>query len=445
MNRETAEPNVRSMPGEKARRWAEQHREFAAPSTYVYDFVWDLAGEAAGPFCTDVDGNVLMDFTSHVGAAPLGYNNPKVLDPLSEFDLVDPLKIAGQDFYVSGEGVGDDGLPGPAGLMERLVDATSHYDMDTVFLSNSGAEAVENGIKICYDATGGQYGITTHGAFHGRTLGALSLNRSKSVYRRDFPEISGIHDVPYCDDRACTADTCSCGFFTDDTSQLRAMLDPERGYVDPDEVAYLVIEPIQGEGGYRIPSDAFMDEVAAVTDALDVPIVADEIQSGMGRTGEMWGADHYPIEPDVITSAKALRVGATVSRSDVFPEESSRLSSTWGAGDVLSSAQGALTIDAIHEHDLLDNATERGRQMVERLRDADVDGVTDVRGLGLMLALDFETKVLRDAVIESALSRGLLTLGCGYRTLRLLPPLDVTEREIDLGADLLLESVADVN
>jgi 4-aminobutyrate aminotransferase len=445
MNRETAEPNVRSMPGEKARRWAAEHREYAAQSTYVYDFVWDLAGEASGPFCTDVDGNVLMDFTSHVGAAPLGYNNPKVLDPLAEFDLVDPLKIAGQDFYVSGESVTEEGVPGPAGLMRRLTEATSHYDMDTVFLSNSGAEAVENGIKICYDATEGQYGITTHGAFHGRTLGALSLNRSKGVYRRDFPEVAGIHDVPFCDDRTCDASTCSCGFFTDDGSQLRRMLDPDTGFVDAEEVAYLVLEPVQGEGGYRIPSDAFMEEVAAVTEELDVPIVADEIQSGMGRTGKMWGADHYPIEPDVITSAKALRVGATISRSDVFPDEGSRLSSTWGAGDILASAQGALTIDAIHEHDLLDNATERGRQMVERLEDAALDCVTDVRGLGLMLALDFETKALRDAVIESALKRGFLTLGCGYRTLRLLPPLDVTEREIDLAADLLLESIADVN
>ncbi|MFC5972946.1 aspartate aminotransferase family protein [Halomarina salina] len=444
MNRETAEPNVRSMPGENARRWAEAHREHAATSTYVYDFVWDLAGEATGPFCTDVDGNVLMDFTSHVGAAPLGYNNPKILDPLSEFDLVDPLKIAGQDFYVSGEGVGD-GIPGPSGLMERLVDITSHYDMDTVFLSNSGAEAVENGIKICYDASEGQYGVVFQGGFHGRTLGALSLNRSKSVHRKGYPEIAGVHDVPYCDDAGCDAASCGCGFFTDDGSQLRSMLDPATGYVDPDSVAYVVLEPVQGEGGYRIPSEAFMQEVAAVVEELDVYLVADEIQSGMGRTGELWGADHYPIEPDVITSAKGLRVGATISRSDVFPDEGARISSTWGAGDVIASAQGALTIDAIEEYDLLDNATERGRQMVERLEDAAPDGVVDVRGLGLMLAVEFDTRELRDDVIEAALSRGFLTLGCGYKTLRLLPPLDVSEREIDLGADLLLSSIADVN
>ncbi|SDM37636.1 4-aminobutyrate aminotransferase [Halogranum gelatinilyticum] len=453
MDRETAEPQVTSMPGDKAREWVEYHHQNAAPSTYVYDFVWDLSGDAEGPFCTDVDGNVLMDFTSHVAAAPLGYNNPKIMEPLREFDLVDPLKIAGQDFYVSAgdtERPEDSQFPGPAGLMDRLTDATEHYGMDTVFLSNSGAEAVENGIKIAYDhADGAKYAITFEGAFHGRTLGALSLNRSKSKYRREFPEISGVHDVPYCDDRACTPASCDCGFFVGDdpaeqVSRLRKKLDPERGHVDPDEVAYIILEPIQGEGGYRIPSDEFMDEVAALATEHDITLVADEIQSGMGRTGKMWGADHYSIEPDVIAAAKGLRVGATISRSDVFPEETGRISSTWGAGDIVASLQGALTMDAIEEYDLLDNATVRGRQFKETARDADPEGVVDIRGKGLMLALEFDTKERRDAVQEAALQRGLLTLSCGHKVLRILPPLDVTEREIDLGADLLLKAIADV-
>jgi len=446
MDRETATPTVRSMPGERAREWAERHRERAAPSTYVYDFVWDLAGDAAGPFCTDVDGNVLLDFTSHVGSAPLGYNNPKILDRLREFDLVDPLKIAGQDFYASGESVptgSEEGLPGSAELMSRLTEITDHYGMDTVFLSNSGAEAVENAIKISYDHTGGRYAVTFEGAFHGRTLGALSLNRSKGRYRRGFPEIAGVHDVPFCRDRTCTPRSCDCGFFTGEGSQLRRMVDPERRYVDPGEIAYVIVEPIQGEGGYNVPSDAFMGELAAVVGEHDLTLVADEIQSGMGRTGEWWGADHYPIEPDVIASAKALRVGATVARNEVFPPEKGRLSSTWGAGDILASAQGAFTIDAIREHDLLANAAERGRQCLDLLDDAAPEGVVDVRGAGLMLAVEFETKALRDDVIEAALARGLLTLGCGHGTLRLLPPLDATSREIDLGVDLLADAIDD--
>ncbi|MFC7201962.1 aminotransferase class III-fold pyridoxal phosphate-dependent enzyme [Haloferax namakaokahaiae] len=450
MDRETVVPRVETLPGPRAKEWVSYHREHAAPSTYVYDFVWDITEDAEGPFCTDVDGNVLLDFTSHVAAAPLGYNNPKIMEPMAEFDLIDPIKIAGQDFYVSdGNAPGDEQFPGPAALMDRLTDLTSHYGMDTVFLSNSGAEAVENAIKICYDnSDGGKYGITFEGAFHGRTLGALSLNRSKSVYRRDYPEISGITDVPFCDDRTCSPETCSCGFFSDPhsaASKLRKKLDPKRGHIDADEVSYIIVEPIQGEGGYRFPSDAFADELAAVVEEFDLTLIADEIQTGVGRTGEMWGSDHYPMEPDVISAAKGLRVGATISKKDIFPSETSRISSTWGAGDVLSSMQGVLTLDAIEEYDLLDNAVVRGRQFKETIRDSAPDSVVDVRGKGLLLAVEFDTPERRNAVQDAAFKRGLLTLSCGYKVLRILPPLDVTEREIDLGANMLLDAIEDAS
>ena len=181
MDRETATVSVDSFPGPRAEERVAYHHRFAAPSTYVYEFVWDTLADAEGPFVTDVDGNVLLDFTSHVGAAPLGYNNPKVLDRMAEFDLVDPSKIAGQDFYLSAGDPDDPAYPGPAELMDLLTETTERYGMDTVFLSNSGAEAVENAMKICYDRSKGKYGITFEGAFHGRTLGALSLNRSKEV------------------------------------------------------------------------------------------------------------------------------------------------------------------------------------------------------------------------------------------------------------------------
>lgn len=442
MDRESVEPQVTALPGTQAQRVVDYHHQNAATTTYVCEFVWDYTAPAIGPFCTDVDGNVLMDFTGQVGAMPLGYNNPKILDPLAEFDLVDPLKIAGQDFYLPATGVEDSvaDIPGPADLMDRLTDITEHYGMDTVFLSNSGAEAVENALKISFDHTHGKYTITTEGAFHGRTLGALSLNRSQAKYRRAFPEIHGVEDMPYCDDRSCTAETCDCGFFFDDTSTLRQMLDPETGYVGSDEVAALVLEPFQGEGGYRPPSDAFMDEIADLCAEHDILLVADEIQSGLGRTGEWWASDHYAIEPDVIASAKGLRVGATISREEVFPDDRGRISSTWGAGDLIAAAQGVVTLDAIGEYDLLDNAAERGEQIKELMREADMPGVVDVRGKGLMLAVEFDSKARRDAIQEETFSRGLLTIGCGKQTLRLLPPLDVTEREIHLATELLAES-----
>jgi len=442
MDRDSVEPRVDGLPGERARELVEYHHRNAAPSTYVYEFVWDYTAPAIGPFCTDIDGNVLMDLTGHVGAMPLGYNNPKVLEPLAEFDLVDPLKIAGQDFYLPAVGVegGNNTVPGPADLMDRLTDMTAQYGMDTVFLSNSGAEAVENALKVAYDHTRGKYVITFEGAFHGRTLGTLSLNRSREIYRREFPELSGVHDVPFCTDRGCTPETCECGFFFDETSALRRMLAPETGYVNPEEVAALVVEPIQGEGGYRFPSDAFADEIASLCERYGFPLVVDEVQSGLGRTGEWWASDHYALEPDVIAGAKGLRVGATVAREGVFPEKTSRLSSTWGAGDILASAQGVLTIDAIREHDLMDNATERGEATQELLGDADLPGVVDIRGKGLMLAVEFEDRERRDAVQEAAFERGLLVMGCGARTIRVLPPLDVTEREVRLGVDLLAEA-----
>ncbi len=441
MDRDTIEPTVETIPGERARQWVEAHHATAAPSTYVYEFVWDTQAPAVGPFCTDVDGNVLLDFTSHVAAAPLGYNNPSVRDRLDEFDLVDPLKIAGQDFYVSGGGSPDEtAFPGPTQLMDRLVAMTDHYEMDRVFLSNSGAEAVENAIKICY-AAGGHRAVTFEGAFHGRTLGALSLNRSKAVHRTGYPEIPGVISLPY----PSTQKEYETRWQTDGPggNVLADRLDPDQGVIDPDELAYVILEPIQGEGGYRPAHPEFARDLEAVRDRYDVYIVADEIQSGVGRTGELWAIDHLDLTPDVITSAKGLRVGATISRSDVFPQQTGRLSSTWGAGDILGALQGVLTIDTISEQNLLATVRDRGAYFRQRL-DAHAEStpeLIDVRGRGLMLAVEFDTQARRNAVLEAAFRRGLLTLGCGYKTLRLLPPLDVTEREIDLGMELLSDAI----
>ncbi|MDS0475395.1 aminotransferase class III-fold pyridoxal phosphate-dependent enzyme [Natrinema sp. 1APR25-10V2] len=443
MDRDTAEPDADALPGPNAQQWVNFHQEYSAPSEYSHEFVWDVTREADGPFVTDVDGNVLLDFTCHIGAAPLGYNNEKVLSKVREFDLVEPMKIAGQDMYFgSGPSPDEADFPGSSHLMEKLTEVSSQYGMDTVFLSNSGAEAMENAMKITNDYRApSKYGVAFSGSFHGRTLGTLSITKSKDVYTRHYPEISGIETVPFCEDRGCDAASCDCGFFGGGGSQLRNMLAPEGGYVDPDEIAFLTLEPIQGVGGYRFPSEEFMGEVAAVTDEYDIPLVVDEIQAGVGRTGEIWASDHYPIEPDVIASAKALRVGATISRSEIFPDQKNRLGSTFGGGDLLGSMMGAFTLEAIEEHDLLDNATRRGEQAKDLLRDDAPDYVEDVRGKGLMLAIEFDTPERRSAVVQAALERGLLTLGCGKKTIRLLPPLDSTAREIEMGVGIFLEAI----
>ncbi|WP_266082091.1 aminotransferase class III-fold pyridoxal phosphate-dependent enzyme [Haladaptatus caseinilyticus] len=443
MDRHTAEPTAEGLPGPNAKEWIDFHTKHAAPSEYSHEFVWDITREADGPFVTDVDGNVLLDFTCHIGAAPLGYNNGKVLDKLREFDLVEPMKIAGQDMYFgAGETPASSDIPGSSHLMEKLCDVSSQYGMDTVFLSNSGAEAVENSMKISYDNTPeAKYGIAFQDSFHGRTFGTLSVTRSKEVYTRHYPELSGMRMVPFCDNQDGSPETCDCGFFVGEGSQLRTMLHPKRGHINPEEVAFIILEPIQGVGGYRFPSTEFMQEVQDVKEKYDIPLVVDEIQSGVGRTGEIWASDHYPIEPDIIASAKALRVGATISRSDIFPSEKNRLGSTFGGGDILSSMQGVFTLEAIEEHDLLTNATTRGEQAKELLRADAPDYIEDVRGKGLMLAIEFDTTERRDTVVQEALKRGLLTLGCGSKTIRLLPPLDSTEREIELGVGIFTEAI----
>ncbi|MFC7189901.1 aminotransferase class III-fold pyridoxal phosphate-dependent enzyme [Halocatena marina] len=439
MDRDTAIPDTAALPGPNAQAWIDFHSEYAAASEYSHEFVWDVTAEADGPFVTDVDGNVLLDFTCHIGAAPLGYNNEKIMSKVREFDLVEPTKIAGQDMYF---GIGGDpetaDIPGASHLMEKLVAISSDYEMDTVFLSNSGAEAVENAMKITHDYNPtAKYAYAFEGSFHGRTLGTLSLTHSKGVYTRHYPEIAGIKTLPFCD---CD-DNCECGFERSDGSQFRTVLEPEGGHVEPDEVAFVVLEPIQGVGGYRFPNEAFVSEVDDVCKSYDIPLIVDEIQSGVGRTGKMWASDHYQIEPDVIASAKGLRVGATISREEIFPSEKNRLGSTFGGGDLLASMQGVFTIEAIEQHDLLDNATERGRQAKELLRDNASSHVEDVRGKGLMLAVEVDSQDNRDAVVAAALERGLLILGCGKRTIRLLPPLDATEREIEMGISILCDAL----
>lgn len=445
MDRASVEPNVTDIPGESARRWIEYHANYAAPGEHAHEIVWDFTAPAVGPFFTDIDGNIFLDFTCHIGAAPLGYNNPKIIDSLSEFDFLDPIKIAGQDIYLAGGGKPTETeFPGPAGLMDRLTEIAPS-DLDTVFLSNSGAEAIENAMKIAAaNQPRASHAITFHGAFHGRTHGALSLTRAGSVYSQEYWEVPGIRDVPFCTDRQCTQSTCACSFFTTDGSQLRNLLEPSGGWVSPTDVAFVILEPIQGVGGYRFPSDAFMNEVEAVCAEHDIHLVVDEIQSGLGRTGEWWASDHYSITPDSVACAKALRVGATIAAEPTFPAEKNRLGSTWGGGDIMGAMTGAVTIDTIHDHHLLANATTKGRAMRERLRDEAPDYVVDVRGKGLMNAIELDAADRRTAAIKAAVEHGLLLLGCGSKTIRILPPLDVTAREIEMGTNVLLAAINDV-
>jgi 4-aminobutyrate aminotransferase len=439
MNRATVAVQVKVQPpGPRAKRWAAYHLAAAAPATYVESFIWDRTAPAIGPFCTDADGNVLLDFASHIGTAALGYNHPALLEEAARCAGVDPDRYAGTDFIAAaGPDPERTAFPTPAHLQHKLLELTAPFNFGRVFLSNSGTEAVENAIKCCYAARrAARYGITFDGAFHGRTLGALSLNRSKATHRAFFPQIPQILSLPFC---TCAA-ACRCGWEeADGTSRLARLLAPESGIVRPEEVAFIIFEPVQGEGGYRVPRKAFLQEVARLARQHGIPLIADEVQSGMGRTGRWWAIEHFGVTPDLITAGKALRVAATVGRADLFPAEAGRLGGTWAEGNALSTAVGYRTIAVIEREGLLQNATRMGERLLAGLRD--LAGrhrhVVESRGLGLMAAIELDTRERRGAAVRAALARGLVTLGCGVKAIRFLPPLDVTEREIGIALELL--------
>ncbi|MGQ9656004.1 MAG: aminotransferase class III-fold pyridoxal phosphate-dependent enzyme [Thermodesulfobacteriota bacterium] len=451
MDRETASPCIRVMPpGPNALKWAAFHQRHASHSTYFYDFVWDRSMPAIGPFCTDVDGNVILDFVSHVASSPLGYNHPALVQLSMSLARIDPDRYAGTDF-VGGFGPDPEScpVPTPSHLHHKLVEITRPFGFDTAFLCNSGAEAVENAIKVCYHHRKNfGYGFCFTGAFHGRTLGALSLNRSKRAHRNWFPTIPRIVELPFCRCRG----PCECGWLVTTIrrkgrmSRLAQILDPEIGIVDPHEVAYIIIEPILGEGGYDLPASGFISEVGKIARENNIPFICDEIQTGLGRTGRWWASEHFDIFPDLIVAAKALRVGATLGRREMFPEEPMRISSTWGEGNAIASAVGYRTIEIIEKEDLLRNAREMGAYFLEGLSALQERHpiIFDPSGLGLMLGFSVESEQWRNRILRLAFQKGLLLLGCGFETVRILPPLDVRKREIDLALNILDGVLAEV-
>lgn len=409
MNRDTLTPSVKTdIPGPNAKRWIDYHMRFASQATYEHTFVWDRSKPATGPWAHDPDGNIWLDFAGHIAVNTIGYNHPRLVKAGKILGGIDPDRYAGTDF------IGAYGpypnwtldLPTPSALHDELVGITSGY-LNKAFFSNSGAEAVENAIKLAYRYKKNYgYGICFNGAFHGRTLGALSLNRSKHVQRRWYPEIPNIISLDYNE--------------IDDFKKLR---------VNWEEVAFIIVEPIQGEGGYVVPSKEWVQYLRDVATTCDIPLIIDEIQSGLGRTGKWWCHEYYDVVPDILTSAKALRIGATIANEKYFPDEPGRISSTWGEGNALSSAMGALTIRVIRDEKLLENAYLMGTYTRTYLEDM---GFENVRGKGLMNAFDLDTHDLRNQLTYEAAKKGLLLMGCGIKSVRLLPPLNVTKREIDI-------------
>lgn len=442
MNRDTADISLKAQfPGTNAEALVARDKKVQAKATDCYSFVRAFDGEAIGPFCTDVDGNVLMDFTGQIGCNPLGYNHPEVKAMVEKaVPYLAMAKYAGTDFY----GAWNNGLPSPTDLKEKILEATAMFGFEKVFTSNSGAEAVENAIKCCYAKRGkGGIGINFKGAFHGRTLGVISLNYSKRNHKKDYPVIPNIVTIPYCS--ADETAYCDCGFMIRDKktgeemSVLEQMLRKGVGVHDSEDIAYILFEPVQGEGGYVVPNDNFVAELKRICTIYKIPLIADEVQSGLGRTGKLWAIEHTGIVPDLITSAKALQVGATIGKADMFPADAARISSTWGGGDIINSIIGYKTLEVVMRDRLWENAETMGNYFLDKLTKManTYHCLESARGRGLMDAIEFEKQEDRNKFEKECFNRGLMVIGCGYKALRFLPPLDVTQRELDIALNVI--------
>ncbi len=400
--------------------------------------------QAQGVRLEDEDGNIFLDFTSGIAVCNTGHCHPEVVQAIkAQADKL--IHMSGTDFYYRPQ----------ADLAEKLAHITPGPLDKRVFFCNSGAESIEAALKLARYHTRRQRIIAFLGAFHGRTMGALSLTASKAVQEKGFaPLVPGISHVPYGYCYRCpynlTPDSC-------DTYCVKWIEeDLFRRVIPPEEVAAIFVEPIQGEGGYVIPPVDFHRKLRALCDRYEILYVADEVQTGMGRTGKMFALEHFGIEPDIITLAKGIAsgmpLGAMISKSTVMNWVPGSHASTFG-GNPVSCAAALKTIDLL-EGGLVENARIVGAYLKSRLEDLQrqFEMVGDVRGLGLMVGVELvrdrekKTKAIeeRDALIQKCFRRGLLLLGCGENTVRMIPPLVITREEIDRGLAIFEESLGEI-
>jgi 4-aminobutyrate aminotransferase len=396
-----------------------------------------VAAKGEGAIIEDVDGNRFLDFNAGIAVVASGHCHPEVVRAIQE-QAARLIHMSGTDFYYEEM----------VALAEKLSEIAPGDVSRRVSFGNSGAEAMEGAIKLARWSTGRDKIIAFLGSFHGRTMGALSLTARKAVQRAGFgPLVPGVTHAPYPYCYRCpygqTPDSCAVECVQHIEKTLLKTISPA------EETAAIVVEPIQGEGGYIVPPQQFFDELTRVCKENDILLIFDEVQSGMGRTGKMWAAEHFDAVPDILAVAKGIAsgmpVGATVARADLMTWPPGAHASTFGGNPVACAA--ALTTIRLLEQGLIDNAARTGEYMRERVRDwpARFPVVGDIRGLGLMIGIelvrDQRTKekapALRDRVVDLAFERGLLILGAGDNTLRLCPPLIVTRDQCDFALDTL--------
>jgi 4-aminobutyrate aminotransferase len=425
------------LPGPRARQIIERDKKVISPSyTRSYPLV---ASRGEGAIVEDVDGNRFLDFNAGIAVVATGHCHPKVVEAIQR-QAAQLVHMSGTDFYYENM----------VALAEKLAAMAPGGGERRVSFGNSGTEAIEAALKLARYSTGREKFIAFLGAFHGRTMGSLSLTASKPVQRRGFsPLVPGVHHIPYAYCYRCaygkSPDTCAVECVKVIEDQLVKTVLPA------DEVAAIVVEPVQGEGGYVVPPQKFFDELARIAKRFGMLLVFDEVQSGMGRTGKMWAAEHFGASPDILAVAKGiasgLPLGATVARADLMTWPPGAHASTFGGNPVACAA--ALTTIELLEKELVANAARMGAYIMDRLRDwpSRFAMVGEVRGLGLMIGIelvrDQQTRerapAVRNRVLELAFERGLLVLGAGENSIRLCPPLVITRDQAAFAVDVLEE------
>jgi 4-aminobutyrate aminotransferase len=423
------------LPGPRARAAIARDAKVVSPSyTRSYPLV---ARKGEGAMVEDVDGNRFLDFSAGIAVVAAGHCHPRVVEAIQR-QAARLIHMSGTDFYYEEL----------IALAEKLNEIAPGKTAWRVSFGNSGAEAVEGALKLARYATGRDKIIAFLGSFHGRTMGALSLTSRRAVQRAGFgPFIPGVVHAPYAYCYRCPygqkPETCAVECVQHIENTLLKSISPAQ------ETAAIVVEPVQGEGGYIVPPQKFIHELARVASQNGILLVFDEVQSGMGRTGKMWAADHFGVTPDIFAVSKGIAsgmpLGATVARAELMTWPPGAHASTFG-GNPVSCAAALATIELL-ERELVDNAARMGAYLMQRMRHwpARFPIVGDVRGLGLMLGIEIvrdqptkqKAPAWRDRLEQLAFDRGLLVLGAGDCTLRLSPPLVITRDQCDFALDTL--------
>ncbi len=413
-------PNIITpLPGPEASAWIARDKAVMSPS-YTRDYPL-VARRGWGCTLEDVDGNLFLDMTAGIAVCATGHAHPEVVSAIAD-QASKLIHMSGTDFYYAPE----------IELAERLAKITPGAAPKRVFFCNSGAEAIEAALKLARFHTKRERVISFYGAFHGRTYGAMSIGGSKSIHQRGFgPMLSGVHRLNYDCERA-------------EIDALFSTVCP------PDDTAAIFVEPLQGEGGYRVPRPDFLPMLREVCTQHGILLVADEVQSGMGRTGKWFCCEHFGVVPDVICMAKGIAsgmpLGAVITPSDTMDWPPGSHASTFG-GNPVSCRAALATLDLI-ERQYMAATRERGGQLLDGLKHLQnsLPHLSGARGLGLMLAIDIVDAAgqpdpqRRHTIIHSAFRKGLLLLGCGKSAIRFCPPLCITEEEVDTALEIFSQS-----